>query len=57
LETSRLEKVISPHKIIGLNDGTQADIFLRDLAAINEFLLYGEGEPFIIPEKTTIVWH
>jgi hypothetical protein len=51
LETSRLEKAVSPHKIPGLNDEALADIFLRDLAAINEFLFYVEAEPFVTPEK------
>jgi hypothetical protein len=51
LETSRLEKAISPHKIHGLNDEALADAFLRDLAAINEFLFYVEAEPFVTPEK------
>jgi hypothetical protein len=51
LETSRLEKAISPHKISGLKEEALAEVFLRDLAAINEFLFYVEAEPFITPEK------
>jgi len=51
LGTSRLEKVISPHKIHGLQDEVLADVFLRNLAAINEFLFYIEAEPFVTPEK------
>jgi hypothetical protein len=51
LETKRLEKAISPHKIHGLKDEVLADVLLRDLAAINEFLFYVEAEPFITPEK------
>ncbi len=51
LGTSRLEKAISPHKIHGLQDEVLADIFLRNLAAINEFLFYVEAEPFVSPEK------
>lgn len=51
LETSRLEKAISPHQIHGLKDEALADVFLRDLAAINEFLFYVEAEPFVTPEK------
>lgn len=54
LETSRLEKAISPHKIPGLNDEALADVFLRDLAAINEFLFYVEAEPFVSLEKVEI---
>jgi hypothetical protein len=51
LETSRLEKAVSPHKIDGLKNEGLADIFLRDLTAINDFLYYVEAEPFITPEK------
>jgi len=51
LEINRLEKAISPHKIHGLKDEELADVFLRDLAAINEFLFYVEAEPFVSPEK------
>ena len=51
METSRLERAISPHKIHGLKYEALADVFLRDLAAINEFLFYVEAEPFVTPEK------
>lgn len=51
LENKRLEKAISPHKLPGLDNELLADVFLRDLAAINEFLFYVEAEPFISPEK------
>jgi len=51
LETNRLGKAISPHKIHGLKDEALADLFLRDLTAINEFLYYVEAEPFVTPEK------
>jgi len=36
----------------GLQDEVLADVFLRNLAAINEFLFYVEAEPFVTPEKT-----
>ena len=51
LGTSRFEKVISPHKIHGLQDEVLADVFLRNLAEINEFFFYVEAEPFVTPEK------
>lgn len=51
LETSRLERAISPHKIHGLKDEVLSEVLLKDLAAINEFLFYVEAEPFITPEK------
>jgi len=51
LETNRLEKAISPHKIERAINETKAEILTRDLAAINEFLLYVEAEPFVAPEK------
>lgn len=51
LETSRLEKAVSPHKIHGRKDGEISDTFLRDLIAINDFLYYVEAEPFSTPEK------
>ena len=51
LENKRLEKAISPHKLPGLDNELLADVFLRDLAAINEFLFYVDAEPFITPEK------
>ena len=51
LENKRLEKAISPHKLPGLDNELLADVFLRDLAAINEFLFYVEAEPFVSPEK------
>ena len=51
LETSRLEKAISPHKIERHENETSADILSRDLVAINEFLYYVDAEPFINPEK------
>jgi hypothetical protein len=46
-----LKRAVSPHKIDGLNNEALADVFLRDLAAINEFLFYVEAEPFVAPEK------
>ncbi len=46
-----MQKAISPHKISGQNDDALAEVFLRDLAAINEFLFYVEAEPFVTPEK------
>jgi len=55
LETSRFKKAISPHKIQGLNGEVLADVFLRDLIAINEFLYYLEAEPFITSEKAESV--
>jgi len=51
LETSRLEKAISPHKIERPENETPAEILGRDLVAINEFLYYVEAEPFVTPEK------
>lgn len=51
MEINRLEKAISPHKIHSLKDEALADVFLRDLTAINEFLYYVEAEPFVTPEK------
>ena len=51
LETSRLEKTVSPHKIERANNETKAEILGRDLAAINGFLYYVEAELFITPEK------
>lgn len=51
LETSGLEKAISPHKIEQANNGTPAEILSRDLTAINDFLFYVEAEPFVASEK------
>ncbi|MDI1355113.1 MAG: hypothetical protein PSX36_09350 [bacterium] len=51
LETSRLTKAISPHKIERIENETLAEVLSRDLVAINEFLYYVEAEPFITPEK------
>lgn len=51
LEASRLEKAISPHRISGLENETLAEIFFRDMVAINEFLHFVEAEPYITPEK------
>jgi hypothetical protein len=51
LESSRLEKAVSPHKIERLDSETASDILVQDLASINEFLFYVEAEPFITPEK------
>ena len=47
-----MEKAISPHKIHGLQDKILANVFLRNLATINEFLFYVKTEPFVTPEKT-----
>lgn len=52
LETSRLEKAVSPHKIERAENETASEILVRDMVAINEFLYYVEAEPFITPEKT-----
>lgn len=46
-----MQKVISPQKIHGQQDEVLADVFLRNLAAIREFLFYVEAEPFVTPEK------
>jgi len=51
LETSRLDKVISIHRISGLENETLADTFGRDLVAINDFLHFVEAEPYITHEK------
>lgn len=51
LETSRLVMAVSPNKMNDLNEMTQVDLLLRDLAAIYEFLFYMEAEPFGTPEK------
>ena len=51
LESSRLEKAVSPHKIEHPENETPAEVLGRDLVAINEFLHYVEAEPFITPEK------
>ena len=51
LETNRLEKAVSPHKIERPENETQAEVLGRDLVAINEFLYYVEAEPFVTPEK------
>ena len=46
-----MENAISPHKIPRLNKEQLAEVFLRDLAEINEFYFYVEAEPFLTPEK------
>jgi hypothetical protein len=51
LETSRLEKSHFTTQNSGAERRALADVFLRDLAAINEFLFYVESEPFVTPEK------
>lgn len=51
LETNRLEKAISPHKITNPENETQTEVLGRDLAAITDFLNYVEAEPYITPEK------
>ena len=51
LESSRLEKAISPHKINGDQGGKNPETLRRDLTAINDFLHFVEAEPFITPEK------
>jgi hypothetical protein len=51
LESSRLEKAISPHKIKEGEASTSSEILSRDLIAINDFLHFVEAEPFITPEK------
>jgi hypothetical protein len=51
LETTRLQKAISPHKISSEVNTSISDNLTRDLIAINEFLYYVEAEPFITPEK------
>jgi len=51
LETSRLEKIISPHKIERSSNESPAEILTHDLIAINEFLHYVDAEPFITLEK------
>ncbi len=51
LETSRLKKAISPHKISSEANVTISDNLTRDLIAINEFLQYVDAEPYITPEK------
>jgi hypothetical protein len=51
LESNRLEKAISPHKINEGESSTGSEILSRDLTAINDFLHFVEAEPFITPEK------
>ncbi len=51
LETNRLKKAISPHKISSEANVTISDNLTRDLIAINEFLQYVDAEPYVNPEK------
>lgn len=51
LETSRLKKAVSPHKILRGDNETLTEILSRDVVAINEFLYYFEAQPFVTPEK------
>ena len=51
LESSRLENIVSPHKIQPPENETMADRLFRDLAAINDLLHYVDAEPFVTPEK------
>jgi len=39
------------HKIHSPKDETQADVFLRNLTAVNEFLFYVEAESFVTSKK------
>jgi len=48
LETSRLEKPLSPYKIPCLKEEDKSDAFLRSLIGINDFLHYLKAEPFLV---------
>jgi len=51
LETSRLEKVVSPHKIVRSDFTTPAELLAQDLIAISEFLYFVDAEPYLTNEK------
>ena len=51
LEINKLALAVSPHKIKFEKEEPTAQVLMRDLTAINDFLFYLESESFISPEK------
>lgn len=46
-----MQKAASPHKLPEQPDQRFTEVLLRDITAINDFLIGVEAEPFITPEK------
>ncbi len=51
LGTSGLQKAVSPHQLPGQPNQQLTEVLLRDVTAINDFLIGVEAEPFVTPEK------